>query len=147
LFENRSFSKTLAYLALKFSNFGHVLLSTLETSGNYPSSTFKPSLKDSNSNLNFGHKDPSLDFLSFFLLFLQADQEEEEDQLGDLLSVTKGSGRDLFPLSYSVGIEGKEEPEANDLSPALLNLSLSLISPSHHHQPPIDAHHPVGTLP
>jgi hypothetical protein len=79
-----------------------------------------------NSNLNFGHKDPNLDFLSFFLLFLQADQEEEEDQLGDLLSVTKGSGRDLFPLSYSVGIEGKEELEANNLSPSLLNLSLSL---------------------
>jgi hypothetical protein len=57
---------------------------------------------------------------------LQADQEEEEDQLGDLLSVTKGSRRDLFPLSYSVGIGGKEEPEANDHSPSLLNLSLSL---------------------
>jgi hypothetical protein len=51
--------------------------------------------------------------LSFFF-FLQADQEREEDQLGDLLSVTKGSGGNLFPLSYSVGIEREEEPEANN---------------------------------
>jgi hypothetical protein len=78
--------------------------------------------------LNFGHKDPSLCFSLFlsFFLFLPADQEREEDQLGDLLSVTRGSGGNPFPLSYSVGIEGEEEPEAIDPSAKPLSLSLSL---------------------
>jgi hypothetical protein len=90
LFENRSFSKILAYLALKFSNFGHVLLSTLDTSGNYPSSTFKLSLKDSNSNLNFGHEDPSPGFSLFLFFFLLANRPSEgRGSAGDFLLESK----------------------------------------------------------
>jgi hypothetical protein len=49
-------------------------------------------------------------------------------------------------LSYAVGIEGKEEPEALDLPLSLLHLSLTLILPCHHPQPPVDDHHLAETL-
>jgi hypothetical protein len=53
--------------------------------------------------------------LSLFLSsFLASRPREGRRSAGDLLSVTKGSGGNLFPLSYSVFIEGEEEPDAND---------------------------------
>jgi hypothetical protein len=51
-------------------------------------------------------------FLSFFFFF-KPTKRKEGDQLGDLSSVSIGSGGNLFPFSYSVGIEGEEKPEAN----------------------------------
>jgi hypothetical protein len=94
-----------------------VLLSTLDTSGHYPSSTFKASLKYSNSNLNFGHVDTSPCFtLLSFLFFLQTDQGEGEGLLG----ISCWESRDLQILSFcclQLGLEGGEKPEANDARP------------------------------
>jgi hypothetical protein len=55
----------------------------------------------------------ALSLILSFTFFFKPTKRREGDQLGDLLSVTIGSGGNLFPLSYSVGIKGEEKPEAN----------------------------------
>jgi hypothetical protein len=62
-------------------------------------------------NLNSARRTLALHFLlslSSISFSGKPTKGREGDLLGDLLSVTIGSGGNLFPLSYSVGIEGEE---------------------------------------
>jgi hypothetical protein len=75
---------------------------------------------------------------------LQADQEEEEDQLGSPLCDQRDLGEISSPCPTRLVSRERRSPMQ---TPSAKPLSLSLISPSHRHRPPIDAHHPAGTLP
>jgi hypothetical protein len=101
---------------------------------------FKIYLGDSNLNLKFGHKVPSLVFSLSFFLILANRPRGGKDPLEIFLGI-EGSSKTLYVCPIRLASRGK----GSLMQIPLLNPSPSLISTRHRSRPPVDERHPSST--
>jgi hypothetical protein len=100
------------------------------------------------SNLNVGQTNLAITLSLFPYSFFFQKNDQEGGKTCRRFSSGVQRFANLSPLSFAAWHRGEQEnPEETNPSPSLLNLSLTLISPSHRPRPPTGYRHPADHPP